>query len=329
VSVAVQINTIDAEHRLMTSMLPHYARVLGPHVDEILVSVNRRAGAANPEFESYLDEMAGSVPGIRWHVIDDSPAAIAAVSTRYFGGRPYALDDWKGTPIHAGLQPQLLLESPYVLHLDSDILLGGDVGAWLKAAVVELTHNPDIVFVNPLAGPPATTPNRYQPTARAVTLSDGSPGWAFDTVSTRIYLAEHDRLAKRILPLATRPPSAWSERVRARLLGRRKPSALLEPIMGDAMAARGCWRLDMAGPGDAWSLHLPRKPPALLDQLDRVVAAVESGDIPDRQRGDYDLNDSFVPLPPVPSRAKRAVTNLTTIVSYQARRVGASRRPTS
>lgn len=327
---SVQISTIDAELPLVRHLLPHQIRTLGPHVDEVLISVNRKAGPANPEYDAFLNELVDRHDNVRWTEVDYSPEAVQAVSDHFFGGASYQVDDWKGTPIHAALQPLLAVRSPYLLHLDSDILLGGDYGSWFKAAISEIEYDPNLVFVNPLGGPPGPDPNRYQPAATRITLSDGAIGWRFVTVSTRICFALRSRLDERVHPLVPRAPDSLGERSRARLLGHANPTVLIERMYDDVLEAKGVYRVDLAGaaPG-AWSLHLPWKPKALIDELDRVVAAVESGDVPDGQRGDVELNDSFVALGAPPSRRARGSALLKNIVSYQAGRVGRRGRTTS
>jgi hypothetical protein len=57
----------------------------------------------------------------------------------------------------------------------------------------------------------------------------------------------------------------------------------------------GLVRIDYLGtaPG-MWCLHPPQKPfPGYFDQLPQLIKWVETGDIPEGQRGYYDINESM------------------------------------
>ena len=47
-----------------------------------------------------------------------------------------------------------------------------------------------------------------------------------------------------------------------------------------------------AAPG-MWSLHPPYRSEQFYGELPRLIERIETGNVPDAQRGDYELNDSM------------------------------------
>ena len=68
------------------------------------------------------------------------------------------------------------------------------------------------------------------------------------------------------------------------------------------MAAAGLFRVDFLGaaPG-MWSLHPPYRSEEFYREPPRLIERIESGEVPEAQRGDYELNDSMFDW----SRARR------------------------
>ena len=70
---------------------------------------------------------------------------------------------------------------------------------------------------------------------------------------------------------------------------------LAENVVSDAMVAAGMYRVDFLGSGDGmWSLHPPYRSEEFYRRLPELIRAVEQGDVPQQQRGHYDLNDSMI-----------------------------------
>jgi hypothetical protein len=66
-------------------------------------------------------------------------------------------------------------------------------------------------------------------------------------------------------------------------------------MLSRVMSARGMLRVDFLGrPPGMWSLHPPVHSEAFYRLLPDLIRRIETGDIPNGQRGDYDLNDSMV-----------------------------------
>jgi hypothetical protein len=68
-----------------------------------------------------------------------------------------------------------------------------------------------------------------------------------------------------------------------------------EEHISAAMVARGLVRLDFLGEGRGmWAVHPPYRSALFYQTLPRLIERIESGDVPDEQRGCHDVNDSMV-----------------------------------
>jgi hypothetical protein len=316
----LQINVTESDLPVARHVVPHQIRRLGPGAASVLVAVNRNAPAGtDAAFEAFLAALGDLHPAVEIHEVDLGAVKVRAVADTFFAGARYGLTDWKGTPIHAYLEPLLAVTTGYYVHLDADVLLGGDVPPWPAAAMAEVARRSDIAVATPLGGPP-TTPPSYQAGATPTTVACGGVAYLMPTHTTRVFLApspHHDPL----LPLTPRPPSSPAASMRGRLLGNAVATDLLEALYTDAMARAGRRRLDLLGsPDGAWSLHLDHKSAALADALPGIIARVEAGDIPDGQRGHYDLNDSLGPIVPRPARVVRARALARQVANAQLKR---------
>jgi hypothetical protein len=83
--------------------------------------------------------------------------------------------------------------------------------------------------------------------------------------------------------------------LKARLLGNPPDAREAEVLLSHTMQRLNLYRIDLLGsaPG-LWSLHPPYRSEEFYQRLPELVAAVETGNVPDGQRGHYDLNDSMV-----------------------------------
>jgi hypothetical protein len=117
-------------------------------------------------------------------------------------------------------------------------------------------------------------------------------GFRFSWFSTRIFAMSKQRFAERIGGVAPRRPELRGA-VRAVLQG--NPLAdLAENVLSDAMVDNGMYRVDFLGDGAGmWSLHPPLRGAAFYEQLPELIARIETGDIPEAQRGHYDITDAL------------------------------------
>jgi hypothetical protein len=177
------------------------------------------------------------------------------------------------------------------MHLDSDMLLGGGSQSWLAEARERLTTDPSAVLASPWPGPPRPD-GRLLRQPDAVELEPGRVA-GIANMSSRIFLVDVARFVQRLTPLpllrAPMKGRLWAVRQRT------EPMEKLELMVTRRMVELGLRRLDLLGtdPG-MWSLHPPFRSESFYDRLPEFVSRVESGQLPEGQQGDYDLNDSMI-----------------------------------
>lgn len=299
---ALQINLhpLDAPHADQT--LRHQFRVLGPQVDEIVLTLDLRQSAASryrttdlegkrARLERTLDELCRSQPKARVVVVDDAKDKRAQVSEAFLDDQPVPLTAVDGSPFYAYLQGLLEVKSRYVLHLDSDMLLGGGSSTWIKEAAAALDGDQSLFACNPLAGPPRS--DGVIRSRNGVRVAGADLAYRFQSVSTRILFLELSRFRSGELRIPLARPSS-KQRLDS-LLNYTPAVPPLEDCLSAMMQEVGLERLDMLGrsPG-LWSLHPPHRSERFYRTLPSLVSRVESGDVPDRQRGDFDVNDSML-----------------------------------
>ena len=292
----LQISLAPSDWRLAQHILPHQIAVLGGQVDEILlvIDVRKSPGRFGAEWEagvSRIQTLCRGVTRARVVEVDYSPSARDAVSNAYFGGRAIPDKDFRGGPFYSYFFALHAAAHDTVFHVDADILFGGGSSQWVSEAVQVLQQNRAIGFVSPLPGPP-TADGTLRQEASAAILS-GHPGYLFAGMSTRLFVCDRRRLQDKLGPLPLlRPP--W--RVAAGAFLRRQPIyALPETILSRAMVSKSVQRFDFLGePPGCWSLHPPYRTELFYERLPELIRRVETGDVPDAQRGDYDLNDSLI-----------------------------------
>jgi hypothetical protein len=223
--------------------------------------------------------------------VDYSPDVVRELAMAYFGRASLPVTDWNGTAFYAYFFGLWSARHRYVFHMDSDMLYGGGSSTWAKEAMDLLTGRPDVLLCSPLPGPP-TDDGRLK--SQTLPLEPHtSLAYRAYSMNTRVFFMDTSRFHDRIgqLPL-NRPP--WRHVLRAAAEGR-PPYELPEEIISQAMSRHGLLRIDFLG-GDPgmWSVHPPYRSKLFYERLPRLVEAVETGKVPDAQRGDYDINDSMV-----------------------------------
>jgi hypothetical protein len=130
----------------------------------------------------------------------------------------------------------------------------------------------------------------------------GSDAILVPNMSSRIFLVHVptfvDRLAPLPLPGAPLKGRVWT------LRQPNPPYQKLELAVTARMNELGLRRIDLLGsPPGMWSLHPPYRSAEFYRRLPELIDRVEADDLPDAQRGDFDLNDSVIDW----SGARRAV----------------------
>jgi hypothetical protein len=328
--VTLQINLAPTDLPHARYTLPHQLRQWAGQVDETLLVVDLHQSRGRysdgwaerlPKLRAFIEQICQRYPNTRSVDADYSEDAAAAVSSMFFGGRAVPEKDWNGAPFYSYFFGLYAARHNYVFHMDCDMMYGGGSSTWVAEAIQLLTERPDVFACNPLPGPPTADGRLKSQVLEPEPYA--SPAFRARHLSTRLFLFDRRRFLSRIKELElARPPRlrAWQA-----LLEGNSPSELAELIMSRAMARHGLVRIDFLGnaPG-MWSIHPPShyRSVTLYERLPAIILRIETGDVPEAQRGDCELNDSMVTWPHAKQpRRKRIVRRLNLILKTNAARL--------
>lgn len=308
--VTLEITVSPTDWRHAVHVLPHQLRQWAGQVDDVQFTLNLRQrqgkyGGTGPDALSsvtaLLEDLCREHRNAHVREVDYSPAMQAEVSDRFFDGRPVPLTNHDGGPFFSYFFGWHAARHDHVFHADSDILFGGGSQTWMSEALALLSSKPEVLTAAPLPGPPTTDGVLPAHMFQKHSNMGGAPqredhdslAYRFHGVSTRVWLFNRATLASRLQGMPLERPRLRS-RVRARLEG--NPAVELpEKSMSRRMNQLGLRRVDFlsADPG-MWTLHPTMRSEEFYDALETLIRRVETGDIPDEQRGDFDVNDSLV-----------------------------------
>ncbi|HAU74985.1 glycosyltransferase family 2 protein [Agrobacterium sp. 33MFTa1.1] len=314
-ALQVNLHPFDAPHAALT--LPHQLRVWGGQVDRILLTVDTgQVGAGRYKGKGFeasrkrlfdmLEEMQINYPHLVVDIVDYSDEARKAVSETFFSRSavPYPAKAFDGGPFHVYFHGLKRANARYVLHMDSDMMFGGGSQSWFSEAIALQKANPDALCITPFSGPPTVRGDldisrhvgmpgvKNIPEPRK--LPSRIPTWRFATVSTRLFMIDMERFAKRIGSLELLRPDV-KRRIRSYAYNQQPVSMPAEEVLSTNMMRRGVYRLDFLGTGKGmYSLHPPYRSPEFYSALASIVERIEKGDIPEGQLGDFDINGSMV-----------------------------------
>lgn len=310
-AVSLQVSLAPSDLPYALHVLPHQLRQWGGQVDEIVLAVDTRPGTGRfadawherrPGLYALLDEVARSHRHARIVEVDYGDAARERIATRFFGGAEVPLKDHLGGPYYCYFAGLEAVANDLVLHLDSDMLFGGGSQTWVAEAVATLHRDSELIACSPLPGPPTSDGSLRSQTAERYPAS--STAFRFARFSTRVYLLSLASVAARLGPLPIRRPGVKKAMLAA--LAGSPVTELPEIVITKLMAGRGLGRVDLLGhqPG-MWSVHPRWRSQAFFDALPSIIERVETGDVPDEQRGRYDVHDSLFPWGDAPRLARR------------------------
>ena len=299
-ATTLQINLAPTDLPHLIHVLPHQIRQFGGQVDEILLTLDLhqsrgRFGTAwkerLPDFLSFVQEQAAAHPKIRIHEVDYSRDVVATVSEQYFGRELIPPKDWNGGPFYSYFSGFANARYDYIFHLDCDMMFGGGSQIWIAEAQKLMEARPEVMVCNPHPGPPTADGQlRSQSLTREPYTS---VAFRTNVINSRVAFFDRRRLISQLAPLSLLQPSVF-RRWQARLEGN-FPYMLPEDIVSFSVRRAGFLRIDFLGhkPG-MWSLHPPYRNAAFYERLPQLIQNIERGELPDQQRGDYDINDSMV-----------------------------------
>jgi hypothetical protein len=274
--------------------VPHQLRRLRAELSEVVLAVDLSPPVGRfaedwPRRRRALEAWLAEQSQVRVVEIDYGARARTAVRDRLGVSRWLPLRDWRGGPAHAYWHALCAARHDAVMHLDADMLLGGAGQGWVAQSMQLIDAHADVFSVSPLPGPPtADGMLRSQASRRDARWPEAH---VFDSFSTRVFLLRLSHVRRRLGGIRAEFDSAH---VLAACSRGRLPWVLPEVAIARAMRARGLCRVDRLGEGAAlWSLHPPYRSATLLAALPALIARVESGDVPEAQRGDHDINDAL------------------------------------
>jgi hypothetical protein len=199
--------------------------------------------------------------------VDWGELAVRRTMERYFGDPAAPTRCSSGTPIYQYLAAIDACASPYLLHLDSDMLLHlGDGARWIDEGIDHIQQNRHVAIVTPEGGPPnATSTSDW---IRGPRRTDHRQRWhASEGVSTRIFLMDVQRFRSRAVPLV---PA--------------EPGETLERTLTHTFHLRGLERHSLNDDHN-YALHPRRHNENHRRYLPGLIALVESGRAPYRRTG--------------------------------------------
>lgn len=325
--VTLQISVAPADLPHARETLAHQLRQWGGQVDEVVFTLDlgptsdRRSGDW-PGLRSGVEELLADLCSRSDHArvvpVDYTEPARREVSRRLFAGSAVPLRDCYGKAVYPYFFGLLAGRHRYVLHLDSDMMFGGGAQTWVEEAKRLLLERGDIFSCSPLPGPPSDRPfprhvarGHAGSTRRRALRANGvpftssglsGPAFRFTRLSTRDFMLDRSVFEQAAVAVeAARAKLRDRLAGAARRMGNRAPGhdrsqyAPAEASLSEAMRDLGRIRVDFLGsPPGMWSVHPPLRSATFYRELPDLIARIERGEVPDGQRGDYDLNDSMV-----------------------------------
>lgn len=188
--------------------------------------------------------------------------------------------DYRGVPLYgwpAGIEP---FETDYHFHSDCDIFYGGlEIADWLEKATRCLDANKSLFCVAPHPGPNGPLLGQSEPPAETDEL------YVFKTFSSRRFLVSKD--IYKILPLPLKAVPSKKVVLRNMLSGKSFANNW-EMMVSDEMQKNNLLR-GHTKTLDAWAIHVLSDKKQVVEQFGQIVDKIERNDIPEQQKGHYDL----------------------------------------
>jgi len=297
-NVSLQISLAPPDYRHTIHLLSHQIKVFSSQVEEILLTydTHKSNGRFSTNWEEdnikmwdFLKQLSLTNPKIRLIKIDYSQQKIKAVANFFFRRTKIPAKDWRGGPFYTYFFGLYEAKSPNVFHIDSDLFFGGLSKTWLDEALKLYNDDENILFINPLAGPPMENDILHH--QKYLYYRNMPRHYAFSTVSTRLFFVNKYRLAAN--PILNISTFKLGELLRA-IFRKNPPFKLPEEILSEHMQKHNMIRVDFKGQQEGlWSLHPPYRTPKFYKELPKLIQRIECNDMPDSQRGHYDIIDEL------------------------------------
>jgi hypothetical protein len=295
--VTLKISLSPRDHRYIKFLLPHQLRVWYNQVNEVLIMFDLH-GHNSAHYKDiitditlFIDTLSTQYPAIRLLFVDYSIQSRKAISDAYFGSKRVPLKTHRYGPYYAYFYGIYHAKYNYILNTDCDMFFGGNNPEWTKQAIQLMQTNEDVITCSPHPGPPRKDGKLKSQEGQID--NSALKKIFFKSISTRIFFIFKPSFIQKICPIPVKI-AKWPLLCRAMLRG--KPIyALPEDVMTDIMIEKTLKRVDFLGPEiGLWSLHPPYRNEQFFHDLPKLIYDIENNQIPDEQRGDYDINYSMI-----------------------------------
>ena len=295
--VSLQINLSPSDYPSARFILPHQLAVLGKQVDEIVLITESKP--SNGRFATGWQENVGKLNTLLTELSSQYPIKIINVDysveekkniAQYFFGTNHIPEkDFRGGPFYCYFFGLYHCQNDIVLHLDADIFLGGQSNTWIAEATDIFTTNDAVFCVCPLPGPPAHG-EKLIGQHILHKFEDSAYKFQLNGFSTRIFMIRKSLLYKDKLKL--KKPGLKNQ-LKALISGNANAD-LPEHFVSDFMKRHQLSRIDFLGRGKGlWSLHPPYRNAFFYENLPSIIKRIEENDLPESQKGFYDIVDEL------------------------------------
>ncbi|MGO9994683.1 MAG: capsular biosynthesis protein [Steroidobacteraceae bacterium] len=305
---AAQISTYPMDVRHAEHLLPHQIRVWAPMVDSIVVTIDTHQSRSgryrgtnfNESLEKLrriIDDSARKCPQLRVTDVDYSEAVRRDVARYFFGVDAIPIKAWDGGPFYSYFFGLYTANAQYIMHFDGDMMFGGGTKTWMRDAIACMQARPEVLVTAPFPGPPRADGKIFghlEDEFKSERENLACLAYRHSDVSTRAFMIDMNRFKSRLGVLPNPRPTPV-QRFKARLLGNPPEAREAEVVLSQTLQTTGSYRIDLLGdPPGLWSLHPPYRSEEFYRDLPKLIHTVEEGDVPDGQRGHYDLNDTMI-----------------------------------
>jgi hypothetical protein len=308
-STAAQISTFPMDVRHFEYLLPHQIRAWGSSVDRIVVTIDTHRSRAGryrgSNFDESLEKLRRlindsrkSYPQLQVADVDYSEATQRAVARYFFDREAIPPKAWDGGYFYSLFYGLYAANAQYVMHFDGDMMFGGGSKTWMQEAIACMEQRSDVLVVEPFPGPPRADGQIFghEISKGLKYRREDMPqlAYRFKHVSSRAFVIDMNRFKDKLGKLPWVPASPL-QRLKARILGHPPEVIEAELLLSKTLQRFDLYRIDMLGsPPGMWSLHPPYRSEEFYQRLPEFIRTVETGAVPEGQRGHYDLNDSII-----------------------------------
>jgi hypothetical protein len=307
--IVAQMSTYPMDVKHVEYLLPHQIRAWGAMVDRIVVTIDTHQsrsgryrvsnfGDSLQKLRRVIDDARRTYPQLQVADVDYSEATQRAVARYFFNLDSIPIKAWDGGPFYSYFFGLYIADAQYVMHFDGDMMFGGGSTTWMREAIACMEERPDVLVTAPFPGPPRPDGEIFGHTAAPGFLhrkeSLPEPAYRHMHVSTRAFMIDINRFKDKLGSFPCLRPSL-TQRLKSKMLGNPPQAREAEVILSHTLQDSGLYRVDLLGsPPGMWSLHPPYRSEEFYRRLPELIEAVERGDVPNGQRGHYDLNDSMI-----------------------------------